>query len=114
MSEKAMIFAAFLCSLIGLFALYFIAENIEYGEKTIEKINNEKIEDMIKINGEVIKAMNNGNVTFLSIRQPTDMEVIVFQGVNVATGQKVEIIGKSEEYNGKMEIIAHRIRVLAD
>ena len=49
MNEKMLIFIAFLGSLAGIFSLYLLTESIDYSAKTIEKINSEKIQDMIKI-----------------------------------------------------------------
>lgn len=112
MDEKVLLRIAFIGSLIGLLALYFLSEGIDYSEKTIEKINDEKIQEMFKIKGEVNTVRNQGNVTFLSIKQPSVIDVVVFDNVSINEGNSVEIIGQGEEYNGKMEVIAHRIRVI--
>lgn len=112
MDEKILIVVAFIGSLAGILILFALSETIEYSEKTIEKINAERIEDMIKLNGEVTKVNNIGNITFISVRQPSYIDVIVFDNISLFPGENVEIIGKSEEYNNKMEIIAHRIRVI--
>ena len=114
MNEKIMISIAFFCSLAGLFVLFLLVENLDYSEKTIEKINAERIEDMIKLNGEVVNINEVSNITFISIMRPSYIDVIVFdKNISLFSGDKVEIIGKGEEYEGKMELIAHRIRVIS-
>jgi aspartyl/asparaginyl-tRNA synthetase len=112
MGEKLMLFIAFILSLLGIIALYALSENIDYNEKTIEKINSEKILDMVKIVGEVERVGNSGNVTFITIQQPETIDVVVFDKIELNEEDNVEIIGKSEEYNNKIEIIAHRIRII--
>ncbi|MCK5283377.1 MAG: hypothetical protein KAK00_08275 [Nanoarchaeota archaeon] len=112
MNEKIILLTAFVGALFGLLALFFLSENLDYSEKTIEKINEERIEDMIKVEGQIVDFRNSGNVTFISLVHPSYMDVVVFDDIALRNGDNVEIIGKGEEYNNKMEIIAHRIRVI--
>ena len=113
MNEKTLLLIAFLGSLAGLFALFLLSENIDYSEKTIEKINAERIQDMIKLNGQVVSVNEISNITFISVMQPNYIDVIVFEdNISIFSGDNVEIIGKGEEYQGEMELIAHRIRVI--
>ena len=113
MNEKIILTIAFIASLAGIFGLFIFSENIDYNEKTIEKINAEKIQDMFKIKGEIAKVNAVGNLTFISIMQPNYIDVIVFDNISIYEGEYVEIIGKGEEYEGEMEVIAHRIRVIS-
>ena len=110
MDEKLIVVLAIIASLAGVFLLFLFAERLNYDEVTIEKINNERMSEMIKIKGEVTSVNNIGNVTFIKIRQPNYMDVIVFEEIKLDSGQTVEIIGQTEEYENKMEIIAHRLR----
>jgi len=55
---------------------------------------------------------SSGNITFFSVVQPSSIDVVAFSNVSVVAGDKVEIIGKGEEYKNEMEIIAHRIRLM--
>jgi len=113
MKEKTLIVISLLGSLAGLFALFLFSEHLDYNERTIEKINSEKIEEMIKITGEVVSSRSAGNVTFITITQPSEMDIVVFNGdLAFSQGEKIEVIGKREEYNGKVEIIGQRIRVV--
>jgi DNA/RNA endonuclease YhcR with UshA esterase domain len=112
MQDRTLIIISFLGSLAGLFALFLLSENIDYSEPSIEKIRNERILDMVKLEGEVMSVSALDNITFLSLVQPSSIEVIVFDPLNISKGERVEIIGKGEEYNGEMEVIAHRIRVI--
>ena len=48
--------------------------------------------------------------------QPNEITVVLFKNENKATliqeGNEVEIIGKVDEYEGKLEIIAQRARIV--
>ncbi len=112
MNEKILLLVTFLLSLVGLLGLFFLSERLEYDEQTIEKINAERMQEMVKIKGEVVRVTALENVTFISVQQPSSIDVIVFENISVFEGEQVEVIGKGEEYKGEMEIIAHRIRVI--
>ncbi|MBD3164484.1 hypothetical protein GF323_04740 [Candidatus Woesearchaeota archaeon] len=112
MEEKIIVFVAFLGSLAGILILFSLSESLDYDIKTIEKINSEKMQDMIKINGKVIEVNSMENITFIRVQQPSYIDVIVFDNMTVPAGTRIEVIGQSEEYQNKMEIIAHRIRVI--
>lgn len=112
MNEKMLLSICFLFSLAGLFGLFLLSEHLDYDEKAIEKIKGEKLQDMVKLEGKIIRVTTLENITFITLEQPSSIDVVVFDNVTLYQGEKVEIIGKGEEYNGKMEIIAHRIRSL--
>ena len=112
MQEKYILLIAFIGSLTGLLILFFLSEKLEYNEETIEKITAERIKEMVKIKGEIGAVRHTGNTTFLSVKQPTVMDVVVFSNISLFKGEQLEIIGRGEEYNNKMEVIAHRIRVI--
>ena len=111
MNEKTLLLISFIGSLAGLLGLFFLSQHLDYGEQTIEKINTERIQDIVKIEGEVSHVSKGENITFILVKQPSMMDVIIFgKNITLYEGDRVEIIGKGEEYNGKMEIIAQRIR----
>jgi aspartyl/asparaginyl-tRNA synthetase len=113
MDEKHLLIISFIGSLIGLFALFLLSDTLDYNEQTIEKINSAKTEDMVKVTGQVSSIRNSGNITFISIKQPDYMDIIVFDAnLSLVPGEEIEVIGKGQEYNSKMEIIGERIRVI--
>jgi DNA/RNA endonuclease YhcR with UshA esterase domain len=112
MNENALFLISFLLSLAGLFVLFLLSESLDYTEETIQKITAERLADMVKIEGEITRVTNLANVTFLSVQQPCSLDVVIFENATFLPGEYIEVIGKGEEYEGKMEVIAHRIRII--
>ena|SRR3989338_6918391 len=116
MKEKTLLKTALITSLIGLIALYIISSNLEINETSIQKITLENKDDFIKLNGFVTKVVNAEKVSILEITQPQKITVVLFKNKNknisISEGSEVEIFGRVDEYEGNMEIIAERIRVV--
>ena len=116
MQEKTLLKTALICSLLGLLSLYLISNNIEIKEKNIEKITLDNKDEFVKLNGIVNNVIDTEKVTIIKILQPQEITVVLFKNenktMNIQQGNKVEVIGKVDEYEGKMEIIADRLRVI--
>jgi len=54
--------------------------------------------------------------TIMEITQPQEITVVLFKNENrtmpIQEGNQVEVIGRVDEYEGKLEIIADRLRVV--
>ena len=116
MEEKTLLRIALICSLLGLLALYLISGSVEIKEKNIEKITLENKDEFVKLRGIVSNVADTEKVSIIEILQPQKMTVVLFknenQKINLQQGNEVEVFGKVDEYNGKMEIIADRVRVV--
>jgi len=116
MKEKTLLKVALICSLLGLLILYLISSNIEIKEKNIEKITIGNKDEFVKLNGIVNNVIDTEKVTIIKILQPQEITVVLFKNENktmpIQQGNEVEVIGKVDEYEGKMEIIADRLRVV--
>ena len=116
MREKTLLKIALIISLLGLLGLYIISGNIEIKEKNIEKITLENKDEFVKLRGIVNKVIDTEKVTIMEITQPQQITVVLFKDENktmsIQQGNQVEIFGKVDEYEGKLEIIADRLRVV--
>tara|TARA_Y100000294_G_C8367150_1_gene261174 strand:+ start:182 stop:535 length:354 start_codon:yes stop_codon:yes gene_type:complete len=116
MKEKTLLKLALITSLAGLLILYLISDNIAINEKSIEKITLDNKDEMVKVRGIVSKVIDTEKVTILEITQPTEITVVLFKGNQESTpikeGNEVEIIGKVDEYEDELEIIAQRARII--
>lgn len=117
MQEKTLLKIALICSILGLSAIYLLSGNIEIKEKNIEKITLENKDEFVKLRGTVSNVADTEKVSFIKISQPQEINVILFKNenktINIQQGNEVEVFGKVDEYNGKMEIIADRVRVVS-
>ena len=116
MKEKTLLKIALVCSLLGLLILYLISSNIEIKEKNIEKITLDNKDEFVKLRGVVSNVVDTEKVVIMEITQPQQITVVMFKDENKAMpvyeGNEIEVIGKVDEYEGKMEIIADRLRVV--
>ena len=116
MQEKTLLKTALIVSLLGLIALYLISGKIEIKEKNIEKITLDNKDEMLKVKGTVSKVIDTEKVTIIEITQPQEITVVLFISdttkTSIKEGNEVEIIGKVDEYEGKLEIIAHKARIV--
>ena len=116
MEEKTLLKIALIISLLGLLGLYMVSENVEIKEKTIEKITLENKDEFVRLGGIVNKVYKADKALIIEIMQPQKITVVLFNNENKTTkiseGNEVEIFGKVDEYEGKMEVIADRVRVV--
>jgi len=116
MQEKTLLKIALIISLLGLLVIYLISDNITIKEKNIEKITIENKDEFVKLRGIVSKVIDTEKVTIMEITQPQEITVVLFKNENktmpIQQGNQVEVIGKVDEYEGKLEIIADRFRVV--
>ena len=76
---------------------------------------NENIGDDVRLEGIVAKISDKGSVVFVEVNQQNPVAVVLFtddDNINLKNGDSVEVIGEVQEYNGKNEIIAQKIRVI--
>jgi len=116
MREQTLLKTALIVSLLGLSILYLINDNIDIKEKNIEKITIDNKDEFVKLKGIVSRLIDTEKVTIMEITQPQEITVVLFKDENktmpIQEGNEVEVIGKVDEYEGKLEIIADRLRII--
>jgi len=116
MREKTLLKIALIISLLGLLGLYIISGNIEIKEKNIEKITLENKDEFVKLRGIVNKVIDTEKVAIMEIMQPQEITVVLFKNedkaIQIKDGNEVEVIGRVGEYEGKLQIVADRLRVV--
>ena len=114
MKETTLLKIALICSLAGLIILYFISTKIEVKDYKPAKLN-ENIGDDVNLKGTITKITDKGNVVFIEVVEQSPVTVVLFSNndnLRLNNGDNVEVIGEVQEYNGKNEIIAQKIRVI--
>ena len=114
MKETVLLKIALVCSFVGLFILYFISAKIEVKDYKPNFLNN-NVGDDVKLTGTIAKISDKSDVAFVEIIQKVPVSVVVFKDKNnlkLKSNDSIEVYGKVQEYNGKNEIIAQRIRII--
>lgn len=114
MKENTLLKIALICSLVGLITLYFISAKIEIKDFKPGRLNANAGGD-VKLIGTVTKISDRGDVVFIDVNQQSPVTVVLFtddDNLRLNNGDNVEVFGEVQEYNGKSEIIAQKIRVL--
>ena len=115
MKETLLLKIALICSLVGLVALFFISQRIELKDYKPDFLN-KNVGDSVKLSGKISKITAGNNVVFIELSQQVPVSVVVFTDndfTNLNKDDFVEIEGKVQEYNGKEEIIADKIKVVS-
>jgi RecJ-like exonuclease len=116
MEEKTLLKIALVTSLVGLLILFLISDSLEIKETNIEKITFENKDEYVKVRGTVNNIIDTEKVTIITIVQPHEIKIIIFKDENntmpIDSGNEIEAIGKVEEYDGALEIIADLVRVV--
>ncbi|MBU0614994.1 MAG: hypothetical protein KJ601_02780 [Nanoarchaeota archaeon] len=111
MKEKTLKKLAFSIAFIGIIVLYLISSNIDYTITSIDKITKENVGEKVKVRG-MVSQVYGDNTTIIKIEQPSTLDVVVFDKIDIKEGDYIEVIGDVEEYNDGVEVIAKRVRVI--
>lgn len=104
---------AFLTVVIGVIALFILSANLEPREVKITDLDKARLGDFVKISGEVI-TIKQDKTSYFDLKDSTDViRVFSFKEINVTKGEKVEVIGKLDEYRGFSEVEAIQIRKIS-
>ena len=122
MDERLLVKASLACSIIGIVALFFLSESIEIGESAINKIDIGMIGNDVSVSGRVSRITNSEKVSIISINdennEGSEITVVAFKknsdDIKLNNNDNIRVIGKIDEYNGRPEIIASEIKVIAD
>lgn len=114
MKENMLLKLALIFSLVGLIVLFVLSNAVEPGEYNAG-LNSFQAGEYVKAKGVVSKISSGNNAVFIELRQYTPVNIVVFEDDNISIndGDEIEVIGKTEEYNGEFEIIASRIRKIS-
>lgn len=114
MKESIILKIALICSLVGLVVLYFISSKIEIKDYKPPSLSKNIGED-VRLDGVVTKITDRGSVVFIDVIHQSPITVVLFSdddNLKLKNGDNIEVVGEVQEYNGREEIIAEKIRVI--
>ncbi|MDD5253706.1 MAG: OB-fold nucleic acid binding domain-containing protein [Candidatus Nanoarchaeia archaeon] len=80
MQQSTLLKISILCSVIGLFILVIVSENLSLNNSNISLINSSQLEQKVKIKGVIKQATNKDTVSFLTVEDLTgNISVVAFQ-----------------------------------
>tara|TARA_Y100000310_G_scaffold318782_1_gene373258 strand:- start:1536 stop:1916 length:381 start_codon:yes stop_codon:yes gene_type:complete len=110
MKESTLLKISLVISFIGLIFLYLLSNiSVPITYKPGLDHNNG---DFVKVEGVVTKISGTDEVTFIDMNQFNPVKIVIFDNEigELKKGDKIEVIGTTEQYKGENEIIASRIR----
>jgi hypothetical protein len=113
MKEKTLLKIAVIGSLVGIFLLYLISENIKIDQTSVSNIEQENIGTDILLKAQVSDVYNQEGFSIITVIQPKEVQIIAYDNVSLKIGQEIEVIGEIDEYEGEKQIVANRIRVIS-
>ena len=114
MEEKTLFKTALIVSMVGVIVLFFFSEFSELEDMNIKEITIEDLDKDVKVIGAVTKIMDTDKVIIMDIAQQDNLKVVVFKDKNISLkkGDYIEVLGTVEEYEGELEIIGDRVRLI--
>ncbi len=96
--------------LAALFAVYSVYE-MEF-TKTYEVDRNKANKD-VRIKGTVSAVIEKDKLFLVEVSESKPIIVVVFKGgsSNFTVGSSLEVVGQAREFNGKMEVVAEKVKV---
>ena len=112
MKEKTLFKIALFSSLIGIFIILFLAENISPTQLTIGNITKEHLEQTIKTAGVIASSKETPGLIIINLRDSTgEIMGIIFKDENITIERylPVEVIAKVIEYKDELELQIEQI-----
>lgn len=127
MDENALLKVSLIFSILGVFLILFISESTNLPITKISDINEDKIDQKIKINGKITNVVDTPEIIITNIKDETGtITVIIFKNnetkifplnlfqnpeeIILKNNEIVEIEGIIMEYEGNLEINADEIK----
>ena len=115
MDENFLLKSALVFGIIGIIALFFAVKSVDRTPDYSEKNNADDYGAEVKAKGMIASITSNGNMSFITINMETELDIVLFEEypLPLEEGDYIEARGMLEEYEGKDEIIADEIRLIA-
>ncbi len=116
MQDTTLLKISLICSIIGIFILLLINENLTLSSSNISQINSTMLDKDIKIKGSITKIKETPGLIILEVQDSNaKIPVIVFkdnQNATLKKGYIIEVEGTVTKYQDLIEIQAKRIKII--
>jgi DNA/RNA endonuclease YhcR with UshA esterase domain len=111
MNESLLLKSALITAILGLIAITLITKLTSLEEMNIGEAKQADEGNVVIITGTVERVTSKEGFSVISIKKEESIDVVLFDSINLSKGQKVEVTGKTKEYQGSKEIVADKIIV---
>ena len=116
MKERTLLVIAVGCAVTGVLALYLISSRIEIEESDINKIMSGTSEESVLVSGNIARVTETEKAVMVDIIKQETVTVVLFrkedEHFTLNKGDRVEVRGRTDEYKGKVEVIAEEVRIV--
>jgi len=112
MKDPTLLKISLILSITGIFLLLFLLEYQEIKSYQIQNITKSQLDTQIKIQGTITSIKETPGLYILNVKDNSSIiPIIIFKEspLNLKKDMQVEITGKVQEYQDKLEIIADEI-----
>jgi len=111
MNESLLLKAALITAIIGLAAITLLIKLSGIKEMNIGEAKQAEEGETVKITGTVTRITAKEGFSIINIRKEEEITIVLFEQLNLSKGQKIEVTGKTQDYEGKKELVAEKIVV---
>jgi DNA/RNA endonuclease YhcR with UshA esterase domain len=114
LSDKALIILSLSLTLLGTLALYLILLTSELPVSDLTVVDKAHEAETVRVTGtvEAVRHGKNSTVTILTLSEQVQRTAVAFDTLNFTPGQKVEIEGQVQMYEGEPELLVRKATTL--
>jgi RecJ-like exonuclease len=114
MDDKRLIQFSLVIALLGLAALFVLAQEIDIGIVTVDTITDEFIGQRVAIQGNIVSVRSLDSMVLFDVQGLNSVGsilVVVFDPLELSVGDAVLVSGTIKDYNGQLEVVAEKVEV---
>jgi aspartyl/asparaginyl-tRNA synthetase len=116
MNNQTLLKISFIVSILGILILLFISENIEPVQVKIKDITDLRLNQKVRITGQIIgiKTYQKSSFQIITINDSmAKIDVTLDKPLNLTKNQTIIVTGKITEYKTNLQIQADKIQILS-
>ncbi len=113
MEETLLLRLSLAVSIIGLALLFLASKFVQLEPTKIEDLCSKQLNDKARIKGRIEGVKELDKAYVIEVAQEKTVSVTVFKGDSVSfrPGQFVDVVGRLQEYRGKRQVVADKVRI---
>ncbi len=111
LSERLLLRVGLGCAVLGIVALYVVLLFAELPVQDLSVVAVGHQDETVRVVATVtgVRHAGNGTVTLLTLSEPVTRTAVVFDAVNLSEGEKVDVEGTVQLYEGSPELVVSKL-----